>query len=102
SMSTRTFMEFVINDLKQISADLKGFVEVYYPMLKASWNPENEHDFILGWFIGSKEQEYSTSFYEKYGKRMYHELLFEVQREISQHKTELHKIIMDYLEKKEQ
>jgi hypothetical protein len=100
-MSTRTFMEFVKNDLKQISADLKGFIEVYYPMLKASWNPENEHDFILGWFIGSKEQEYSTSFYEKYGQRMYHELLFEIQREISQHKEELNRIILDYLDNKE-
>ena len=40
-MSTRTFMEFVKNDLKRISADLKGFIEVYYPMLKASLNPEN-------------------------------------------------------------
>ena len=56
-------MEFVKNDLKRISADLKGFIEVYYPMLKASWNPENERDFILGWFIGSKEHEYSASFY---------------------------------------
>jgi hypothetical protein len=94
-------MEFVKNDLKRISADLKGFIEVYYPMLKASWNPENERDFILGWFIGSKEQEYSASFYEKYGQRMYHELLFEIQREISQRKGELNRIILDYLDNKE-
>jgi hypothetical protein len=94
-------MEFIKNDLKQISSDLSGFLEVYYPMLKASWNPENEYDFILGWFIGSKEQEYSNSFYSKYGQRMYHELLFEIQREISNHKDELHKAIIDYLGKKE-
>lgn len=100
-MSTRTFMEFVQNDLKRISYDLKGFLDVYYPMLKASWSPENEHDFILGWFIGSKEQEYSTSFYEKYGQRMYHELLFEVQREISKHKVELHNVVTEFLNKKE-
>ena len=55
----------------------------------------------MGWFIGSKEQEYSASFYEKYGQRMYHELLFEIQREISQRKGELNRIILDYLDNKE-
>lgn len=94
-------MEFITNDLKRISYDLKGFLEIYYPMLKASWNPENEHDFILGWFIGSKEQEYSTSFYEKCGERIHHELLFEIQREISKYKQDLHNTVVEYLEKKE-
>ena len=30
------FLEYVKNDLKGIKADLKGFLEVYYPMMKAS------------------------------------------------------------------
>ena len=98
---TRDFIEFVQNDLKRIVYDLKGFLDVYYPMLKATWSPENEHDFIVGWIIGSKEQEYSTSFYTKYGQRMYHELIFEVQREINKHKEDLSNAITEYLNKKE-
>ena len=41
-MSSREFLEYVKNDLKGIKADLKGFLEVYYPMIMASWHPKNE------------------------------------------------------------
>ena len=74
-MSSREFLEYVKNDLKGIKADLKGFLEVYYPMIMASWHPKNETDFILGWIIGSKEQEYSNEYYKKYNQRLHHELL---------------------------
>jgi hypothetical protein len=100
-MSSREFIEFVSHDLKHIVADLKGFLEVYYPMLQAIYNPQNESDFILGWVIGSKEQEYSQSYYAKYGKRIHHELLFEVQREILKHKEELLESTSAHLNKKE-
>lgn len=98
-MSHQEFLEYVRHDLKHIVADLKGFLEVYYPMLKATHHPQNEHDFILGWMVGSKEQEYSTAFYNKYNERIYHELLFEIQREIAGQKKELADAISEHLDK---
>ena len=35
-MPSREFLEYVKNDLKGIKADLNGFLEIYYPMIKAS------------------------------------------------------------------
>jgi len=59
-MKDEEFFEFVKHDLKGIQSDLKGFLEVYYPMLRSSWNPQNESDFIIGWLLGSKEQDHKT------------------------------------------
>jgi len=64
-MNDEEFFEFVKHDLKGIESDLIGFLEVYYPMLRSSWNPQNESDFIIGWLLGSKEQEYSAGYYNK-------------------------------------
>src|SRR3972149_1671899 len=68
-MNDEEFFEFVKHDLKGIEGDLNGFLEVYYPMLRSSWNPQNESDFIIGWLLGSKEQEYSTTYFHKHNKR---------------------------------
>jgi len=43
-MKDEDFFEFVKHDLKGIASDLKGFLEVYYPMLRSSWKPQNESD----------------------------------------------------------
>ena len=100
-MSNRDFLEYVKNDLNGISGDILGFLEVYYPMLKATWNPSSETDFILGWLLGNKEQEYSNHFYEKTGQRIYHELLFEIQREIKNHKDKIIETVENHLNKTE-
>ena len=101
-VSSREFLEYVKNDLKGIKADLKGFLEVYYPMIMASWHPKNETDFILGWIIGSKEQEYSNEYYKKYNQRLHHELLYEIHQQITEHKEHLLKEITNNLDKPEE
>lgn len=67
-MTDSDFFEFVKHDLKGVANDLIGFLEVYYPMLRSSWNPQNESDFIIGWLLGSKEQEYSVEYHNKHGQ----------------------------------
>ena len=99
-MKDADFFEFVEHDLKRIESDLKGFLEVYYPMLRSSWNPQNESDFIIGWLLGSKGQEYSTSYFHKYNQRMGQELLFRIHQEISRYKQQIHKEVTFYLEEK--
>jgi len=75
-MKDEDFFEFVKHDLKGIKSDLKGFLEVYYPMLRSSWNPQNESDFIIGWLLGSKEQvkkiikDWVKSYYTEYIKKL--------------------------------
>jgi phage terminase large subunit-like protein len=99
-MKDADFFEFVKHDLKRIESDLKGFLEVYYPMLRSSWNPHNESDFIIGWLLGSKEQEYSTAYYHKINQRMGQELLFRIHQEITQHKQQIQKEVTMYLDTK--
>ena len=99
-MKDADFFEFIQNDLKRIESDLKGFLEVYYPMLRSSWNPKNESDFIIGWLLGSKEQEYSTAYYNKYNQRIGQELLFRLHQEITCNKQQIQKVVTAYLEEK--
>ncbi len=99
-MKDEDFFEFVKHDLKRIESDLKGFLEVYYPMLRSSWNPQNESDFIIGWLLGSKEQEYSTAYYNKHNQRLGQELLYRIHQEITRHKQQIQKEVTAYLEAK--
>ena len=99
-MKDEEFFEFVKHDLKRIKSDLKGFLEVYYPMLRSSWNPQSESDFIIGWLLGSKEQEYSTSYYDKYNQRLGQELLYRIHQEITSHKQQIQEEVTAYLEDK--
>ena len=99
-MKDADFFEFVKDDLKRIESDLKGFLEVYYPMLRSSWNPHNESDFIVGWLLGSKEQEYSTTYYHKYNQRLGQELLYRIHQEITRNKQKIQKVVTAYLEEK--
>jgi phage terminase large subunit-like protein len=99
-MKDADFFVFIQNDLKRIESDLKGFLEVYYPMLRSSWNPQNESDFIIGWLLGSKEQEYSTTYHHKYNQRMGQELLFRLHQEITRNKEKIQKVVTAYLEEK--
>lgn len=97
-MNDEEFFEFVKHDLRRIEGDLKGFLQIYYPMLRSSWNPQNESDFIIGWLLGSKAQEYSNTYYEKMHQRLAHELLYRIHLEISQYKQKIQKEIDSYLE----
>ncbi len=99
-MNDEEFFEFVKHDLKGIESDLKGFLEVYYPMLRSSWNPKSESDFIIGWLVGSKEQEYSTSYFHKNNKRPGTELLYRIHQEIIRNKEQIQKRVTTYLEEK--
>ena len=99
-MKDEEFFEFVKHDLKRIQSDLKGFLEVYYPMLRSSWNPQNESDFIIGWLLGSKGQEYSTSYFQKRNQRLGQELLYRIHQEISRYKQQIQKEVAAYLEGK--
>jgi len=99
-MNNEEFFEFVKHDLKGIESDLIGFLEVYYPMLRSSWNPQNESDFIIGWLLGSKEQEYSAGYYNKLGVRIGKESLYRIHQEISIHKNEIKRRVTEYLEEK--
>ena len=99
-MSSRDFIEYVKNDLNGISGDIKGFLEIYYPMLRSSWNPQNESDFIIGWLLGSKEQEYSTKYYNEQAQRLGQELLFRIHQEITQYKQQIQKAVAEYLDAK--
>ena len=99
-MNDEEFFEFVKHDLKGVKSDLRGFLDVYYPMLRASWNPQNESDFIIGWLLGSKEQEYSTSYYQKYNQRLGQELLYRVHQEFTNQKQEIQKEVEGYLKEK--
>jgi len=99
-MKNEEFFEFVKHDLKGIESDLKGFLEVYYPMLRSSWNPQNESDFIIGWLLGSKEQEYSTAYYHKNNQRLGQELLYRIHQEITHKKHQIQKVVEAYLEDK--
>ena len=95
-MKDEEFFEFVKHDLKGIESDLKGFLEVYYPMLRSSWNPQNESDFIIGWLLGSKEQEYSTAYYHKNNQRLGQELLYRIHQEITHQKQQIQKVVTGY------
>lgn len=99
-MNDQEFLEYIKYDLKRVESDLKGFLEVYYPMLRTSWNPENESDFIIGWILGSKEGEYSEGYRKKYGQAWGQEFLFLVHQEIRSKKSILEKEITRYLEEK--
>ena len=94
------FFEYIKHDLKRIESDLIGFLEVYYPMLRSSWNPQNETDFIIGWLLGRKGQEYSSSYYDKHRVRLVIESLYRIHQEISIHKNEIKKRVTEYLEEK--
>lgn len=97
-MKDEEFFEFIKHDLKRIESDLNGFLEVYYPMLRSSWNPKSESDFIIGWLLGSKEQEYSTTYYQKTSQRLGQELLYRVHQEISNQKQRIQKAVIEYLD----
>ena len=99
-MKDEEFFEFVKHDIKRIESDLKGFLEVYYPMLRSSWNPKNESDFIIGWLLGSKEQEYSNEYYQKNNQRLGQELLYRIHQEITSYKQQIKQKVMTYLEEK--
>ncbi|HEY7368063.1 MAG TPA: hypothetical protein VH562_06335 [Nitrosopumilaceae archaeon] len=99
-MKDQEFFEFVKHDLKRIESDLKGFLDVYYPMLRSSWNPQNESDFIIGWILGSKEQEYSAAYYRKHGQAWGQEFLYMVHQELSSKKNLIQKQVTAYLEEK--
>ena len=99
-MNDEDFFEYVKHDLKRIESDLKGFLEVYYPMLRSSWNPQNESDFIIGWLLGSKEQEYSNAYYQKCNQRLAQELLYRIHQEIASHKQQIQNVVTSNLEEK--
>ena len=99
-MNDEEFFEFVKHDLKGIEGDLNGFLEVYYPMLRSSWNPQSESDFIIGWLLGSKGQEYSTTYFHKHSKRLGMELLYRIHQEITHNKEQIQKRVTAYLEEK--
>ena len=99
-MKDEDFFEFVKHDLKRIESDLKGFLEIYYPMLRSSWNPQNESDFIIGWLLGSKEQEYSAGYYHKHKQRLGQELLYRIHQEITHYKEQIQKDVTSYLDEK--
>jgi hypothetical protein len=99
-VNNEDFFEYVKHDLKRIEGDLKGFLEVYYPMLRSSWNPQNESDFIIGWLLGSKEQEYSNEYYHKHNQRLGQELLYRIHQEITCYKQQIQKEVTVYLEEK--
>ncbi len=99
-MADEEFIEFVKHDLKRIQSDLRGFLEIYYPMLRSSWNPQSESDFIIGWLLGSKEQEYSTVYHQKNNQRLGQELLYRIHQEITNQKKSIQKAISGYLEEK--
>jgi len=99
-MKDEEFFEFVKHDLKGIESDLNGFLEVYYPMLRSSWNPKNESDFIIGWLLGSKEQEYSTEYFHKSNQRLGQELLYRIHQEITNQRERIQNKVTSYLEKK--
>jgi hypothetical protein len=99
-LNDQEFFEFVKHDLKRIESDLKGFLDVYYPMLRSSWNPQNESDFIIGWILGSKEQEYSAAYYRKHGQAWGQEFLYMVHQELSSKKNLIQKQVATYLEEK--
>ena len=99
-MKDEEFFEYIKHDLKRIESDLIGFLEVYYPMLRSSWNPQNETDFIIGWLLGSKEQEYSSSYYDKHRVRLGKESLYRIHQEISNHKDEIKRKVTEYLQEK--
>ncbi len=99
-MKDEEFFEYIKHDLKRIESDLIGFLEVYYPMLRSSWNPQNETDFIIGWLLGSKEQEYSSGYYDKHRVRLGIESLYRIHQEISNHKDEIKRKVTEYLEEK--
>lgn len=99
-MKDEEFFEYVKHDLKRIKSDLKGFLEVYYPMLRSSWNPQNESDFIIGWLLGSKEQEYSTAYYHKHNQRLGQELLYRIHQEITIQREQIQQEVASYLERK--
>ena len=99
-MKDEDFFEFVKRDLKGIASDLKGFLEVYYPMLRSSWKPQNESDFIIGWLLGSKEQEYSLVYYHKNNQRLGQELLYRIHQEITNYKEQIQREVAAYLEEK--
>jgi hypothetical protein len=99
-MNNEEFFEFVKHDLKGIESDLKGFLEVYYPMLRSSWNPQNETDFIIGWLLGRKEPESSTAYYNKNKHRLGQELLYRIHQEITHQKQQIQKVVVTYLEEK--
>ncbi len=99
-MNDSEFFEFVKHDLKGIESDLMGFLEVYYPMLRSSWNPQNETDFIIGWLLGSKEQEYSSVYRHKHGQSWGRELLYRVHQEITGKKDLVKTQVAAYLEEK--
>jgi hypothetical protein len=99
-LNDQEFFEFVKHDLKRIESDLKGFLDVYYPMLRSSWNPQNESDFIIGWILGSKEQEYSAAYYRKHGQAWGQEFLYMVHQELSSKKNLIQKQVTAYLEEK--
>jgi hypothetical protein len=99
-LNDQEFFEFVKHDLKRIESDLKGFLDVYYPMLRSSWNPQNESDFIIGWILGSKEQEYSAAYYRKHGQVWGQEFLYMVHQELTSKKNLIQKQVAAYLEEK--
>ena len=99
-LNNEEFFEFVKHDLKGIEGDLKGFLEVYYPMLRSSWNPHSESDFIIGWLLGSKEQEYSALYFRKHGQQWGQEFLYRVHQEITSKKNLIKKHVTAYLEEK--
>ncbi len=99
-MNDEEFFEFVKHDLKGIEGDLNGFLEVYYPMLRSSWNPQSESDFIIGWLLGSKGQEYSATYFHKHSKRLGMELLYRIHQEITRNKEQIQKRVTAYLEEK--
>jgi len=47
------------------------------------WNPENKTDLIIGWLLGSEEQEYFSGYYEKHKVRLGKESLYRIHQEIS-------------------
>ncbi|KKM07566.1 hypothetical protein LCGC14_1732610, partial [marine sediment metagenome] len=53
-----------------------------------------------GWLLGSKEQEYSTAYYNKHNQRLGQELLYRIHQEITHHKQQIQKEVTSYLEKK--
>ena len=98
-MSDEEFFEIIKHDLEGIEGDIDGFLQVYYPMLRSSWNPHNEVDFIIGWLLGSKEQEYSATYYNKHKQKLGQELLYQMHLEITNHKERIKKKVEASLNK---
>jgi len=82
----------------------KSIPDFYFKTLTSRkqplWNPKNKTDLVIGWLLGSEEQEYFSGYYDKHKVRPGKESLYRIHQEISQHKDEVKRKVTEYLEEK--